>query len=120
MFDFVHRQFSATLAQNQYLKQVRLFSIYPQGALCIYIGNACMAWVVLTFVKCKLQMVWCIVWQGEEEHSLRGAKQLRTMQASKREKPDPVPGPRRIITRSRATLLPLSYGKFCIINKFTL
>ena len=56
-------------------------------------------------------MVWCIVWQGEEEHSLRGAKQLRTMQASKREKPDPVPGPRRIITRSRAAALKLNLLK---------
>ena len=49
-------------------------------------------------------MVWCIVWQGEEEHSLWGAKKLRTTQASRREKPDPVPGPRRI-SGSRAALL---------------
>ena len=50
-------------------------------------------------------MVGCIVWQGEEEHSLWGSKQFRTMQASKRDKPDLVPGPRTIIMGS---MVPLS------------
>ena len=49
-------------------------------------------------------MVGCIVWQGEEEHSLWGSKQFRKMQASKRDKPDPVPIPHPIITGSMAPL----------------